>query len=376
MQDLRYQVSFTTPAFLGNAEQQGQWRTPPFKALIRQWWRVVQRARTPSNIERMRFDEGMLFGNAWLSNERGEALHRKSSLLIRLSEHGPGTLKADKWPADFETVRTSLTRAELKLPADRYIGYGPVIPGKRNAIDAGKSAQLRLGIADDIPGLEDTLALIHWFGTAGSRARNGWGSVHLAPDNDAARSLACGDALALAQRHSRPWRECFALDWPHAIGSDDRGPLVWQTEDLPHWRAAIGRLARVRIAARLIAKRMRDDRWNAGAIHYLGYPAGTGKSNPSERPLSSGHKGELRFASPLRFKIVRSGKGVRALVYHMPCRLPEAFLGAVARREAAWLEQERNWVNAWSSIHQLLDTGQDPMPPGKPLGLTRLGARP
>jgi CRISPR-associated protein Cmr1 len=39
---LTYQVSFNTPAFLGNAEQQAQWRTPPFKAMLRQWWRVVK----------------------------------------------------------------------------------------------------------------------------------------------------------------------------------------------------------------------------------------------------------------------------------------------------------------------------------------------
>ena len=31
-----FQVKFLTPAFLGNAEQDGQWRTPPFKALLRQ----------------------------------------------------------------------------------------------------------------------------------------------------------------------------------------------------------------------------------------------------------------------------------------------------------------------------------------------------
>ncbi len=41
MKKLEYQVAFTTPAFLGNADQQAQWRTPPFKALLRQWWRVV-----------------------------------------------------------------------------------------------------------------------------------------------------------------------------------------------------------------------------------------------------------------------------------------------------------------------------------------------
>lgn len=42
---LSYTVRFTTPAFLGNAEQAGQWRTPPFKALLRQWWRCAMRMR-------------------------------------------------------------------------------------------------------------------------------------------------------------------------------------------------------------------------------------------------------------------------------------------------------------------------------------------
>ena len=44
MRELTYQVSFNTPAFLGNAEQQAQWRTPPFKAMLRQWWRMVKAA--------------------------------------------------------------------------------------------------------------------------------------------------------------------------------------------------------------------------------------------------------------------------------------------------------------------------------------------
>ena len=36
-----YTLRFLTPAFLGNADQNGQWRTPPIKALLRQWWRVA-----------------------------------------------------------------------------------------------------------------------------------------------------------------------------------------------------------------------------------------------------------------------------------------------------------------------------------------------
>ena len=46
MKTYRYQLSFTTPAFLGNASQQAQWRTPPIKGLLRQWWRAwVKRDR-------------------------------------------------------------------------------------------------------------------------------------------------------------------------------------------------------------------------------------------------------------------------------------------------------------------------------------------
>lgn len=32
---LAYDVRFLTPAFLGDAEQTGQWRTPPFKERLR-----------------------------------------------------------------------------------------------------------------------------------------------------------------------------------------------------------------------------------------------------------------------------------------------------------------------------------------------------
>jgi len=44
MRTFRLQMHFTTPAFMGNAEQNAQWRTPPIKALLRQWWRVAYAA--------------------------------------------------------------------------------------------------------------------------------------------------------------------------------------------------------------------------------------------------------------------------------------------------------------------------------------------
>ncbi|PZP56463.1 MAG: hypothetical protein DI596_10305, partial [Azospira oryzae] len=44
MTERGYTVRFLTPAFLGDAEQNARWRTPPFKHLLREWWRVAYAA--------------------------------------------------------------------------------------------------------------------------------------------------------------------------------------------------------------------------------------------------------------------------------------------------------------------------------------------
>ncbi len=102
MKKLEYQVSFTTPAFLGNAEQQAQWRTPPFKALIRQWWRVVKanellRAGVSSgelHAELLR-RENELFGAAAYDANGGS--HRS---LLRIRLESWHYVKCDKWESD------------------------------------------------------------------------------------------------------------------------------------------------------------------------------------------------------------------------------------------------------------------------------------
>ena len=53
MQTYSYQLRFQTPAFLGNAQQQAQWRTPPIKALLRQWWRVAVAQEVRYDVHRV-----------------------------------------------------------------------------------------------------------------------------------------------------------------------------------------------------------------------------------------------------------------------------------------------------------------------------------
>ena len=92
MKVLEYTLRFDTPAFLGNAEQNAQWRTPPIKALLRQWWRVAYAAdkNFAVNLADMRREEGLLFGHAWLDDDwddKGNKFAgRKSRVLIRLDQ--------------------------------------------------------------------------------------------------------------------------------------------------------------------------------------------------------------------------------------------------------------------------------------------------
>ncbi|NJD67383.1 MAG: hypothetical protein FIA90_01710, partial [candidate division NC10 bacterium] len=88
MRTLEYKVTFTTPAFLGNAEQQAQWRTPPFKALLRQWWRVAAARDCAFNHARLREAEARLFGAA--NDKGGES--QMSQVRLRLDIWAQGSL--------------------------------------------------------------------------------------------------------------------------------------------------------------------------------------------------------------------------------------------------------------------------------------------
>ncbi|MGH6893265.1 MAG: CRISPR-associated ring nuclease Csm6 [Dongiaceae bacterium] len=121
MKKLEYTVRFTSPAFL--AEQNGQWRTPPFKALLRQWWRVAYAAEHafPKDTKAMRHEEGVLFGHAWLEDDRdvrgGKIAARKSLVRIRLDRWDEGKLRS--WQS-----LSTVTHPEVKFPRWQRSLYG------------------------------------------------------------------------------------------------------------------------------------------------------------------------------------------------------------------------------------------------------------
>ncbi|MFN3786427.1 MAG: RAMP superfamily CRISPR-associated protein, partial [Thiothrix sp.] len=209
MQELFYTVSFTTPAFLGNAEQQAQWRTPPFKALLRQWWRVAAAPQFNYDHHALREAEGILFGQAH------EGDNRKSLVRFRLSQWDSGKLTRLKNSETVVHQEVQYNRGNIE--ANVYLGFGPVSTrglAKPPAIEPEKqTAELWLGFPDaNDEKIKQAVRLMGWFGTLGSRSRNGWGSLQM----DGIQSPQAADLTPF----SRSLSQCLQLDWPHAIGRD------------------------------------------------------------------------------------------------------------------------------------------------------------
>lgn len=357
MEQLSYEIRFVTPAFLGDAEQNGAWRTPPFKALLRQWWRVAAAREHDYSHRALRETEGRLFGNAWLEPKNGQSQFCKSRILLRLDPWSMGNLSSDRWPGGpMEKVMTTRDAKGPGISADLYMGYGPVLPPNkrdgrtritiRNAIDPADSARLRIGVESELKtDVAAVLQLIQWFGSMGSRSRNGWGSLELEPYQNAPalRPIPQPNDIVLT-RCSRPWQECFRAEWPHALGADIGKPLIWISEPQHDWRKVMGCLANVKVAVRLAAKSFRGP-FGIGGIHFLGYPAG------GKWELKKLGK-EARLASQLRFKIIRKERDFFGMVFHLPCRFPDALRMKLDDGQIGWIEQ--NELLVWEKIHSTL----------------------
>ena len=301
MKKLEYTVRFITPAFLGNAEQVGQWRTPPFKALLRQWWRVAYAAdhNFDVDIADMRQEEGLLFGHAWLESDhddKGNKLAaRKSQVRMRLD--GIDANGTNIW-------KLGSQRGVAPLPMDistSYAWFGLVRRGARQPDKSGikpneGEGQRLLRIA--YPEQHETrismaIRLIHAFGQAGSRSRGGWGSFDL----HEVTPLNAWELASLA----RPIEQCLAHDWAMSLARDQSGLCIWYSRNsYPSWDKAMRALASERRTIRTALKTVRDDLRPA-----LGF-AGTG-----------------RMPSPLRWKVISNSQGhLSVRVFAMPHRIP------------------------------------------------------
>jgi len=340
MKTLSYTVRFLTPAFLGNAEQSGQWRTPPFKALLRQWWRVAVAEEMKFNVGAIREREGKLFG---VAADSGDS--RQSQIRIRLSQWSIG--KLDNWNG-LDTSRVEHPEVKNKegrltpVGAHLYLGYGPLVFAsggtslkKNAAIQTGEEATLSFAFPDEhAQEIETALWLMDRYGTLGGRSRNGWGSFTLLPVDGAPR------LTEPASKPIRDWRQALALDWPHALGADAH-PLVWRTEAHSDWKALMKALAVIKIGLRTHFKFTSGKSAPAPEQrHWLAYPV----TNHSVSTWGN----NARLPNSLRFKARQDTDGkLRGVIFHVPCKPPAQF-----RPDTETL------IKVWQQVHRDLDANQ------------------
>lgn len=360
-QECRVHLGFVTPAFLGGAEGGAELRTPPFKSLLRRWWRVAHVQGQRPDVARMRELEGRLFGHAWLrEGHEGQVWACQSQVRVRLDQWTRGNLTS--WdPADPQVTHPEVGEGGRNVGAHLYLGFGPLVFSFRSgrtslrdasALSAGTPVELTIiskpEVAPELH-LDEITRLWKWFGTIGGRSRNGWGSFDVKADGlSAALDL---DAL---RPFSRDFAACFSEDWPHAIGRDRRGLLLWRTRDCGSWSEAVRTLAETKIDFRTHL----GFSWSAagsqvGPRHVLAYPV----TNHGVEAWNHGGDESFRLANQLLFKVVEVVEGsttrYRGLVVHFPHRLPEVMLERLnphVRKAVREGEQ-----GAWQTVHRRLD---------------------
>lgn len=341
METRRYELTFLTPGFLGDADQSARWRTPPIKHLLREWWRVAwaQDNGFPVDaraVHEMRAAEGCLFGNAWLDERDGG--HARSQVRIRLDRWNQGSLT--QWPGNVEgKVRhPEVGKAGMPVGAELYLGYGPLSHDRaakatvlkaNAAIKPGEQAMLRVAApAADIEQIDRAMSWANRYGALGGRARNGWGAFELVRMDGQTDPV--GAPL-------QSWQRALDTEWANAIGMDERGPLIWQTEAHQDWHALMQTLAKIKIGFRT---RFQFTSGKGAARpeprHWLSYPV----TKHDVRGWQN-----LRLPNSLRFTARRDERGaLRGVIYHMPVRPIREFQ-----------PDDRTLLTLWAQVHQYLD---------------------
>ncbi len=332
-----YQISFNVPAFLGNAEQKSAWRTPPFKALIQHWWRIVVAKEHNYDWRSIRECEGRLFGHAWLDNG---SWAMRSQVRIKLEHHNIGTLT--QWESSPASCKVTHKETKDKngkprsMAPETYLAYGPLqFTGNLvhpPAIKPSEKNQLTIIYPkSDQETFKQVMYFLNCFGTLGGRSKNGWGSINIQGGEK--------HILKSFRSISRPLTECLKLDWPHSIGEDDDGLLLWQTPERDNWSLVIKDLAETKIKFRTDLPFPNSKTGGFEKRHLLAYPV----THHTIREW-----GNERLANQIRFKVIKSNNKYAGIIVHLPCSLPNEMSKLLLRKAPSIQEQ----IETWQQVHQ------------------------
>lgn len=311
LENMEIEVEFLTPTFLGGADKRAEIRSAPFKSLIRQWWRIVNGHLSPAELFELEND---LFGSA------GKSGAIASSVKVRvISSSGDITTLNDL------IKKEKLNGEKQNIKAFVYLGYGPVAlkDGFENFITPGKKVTLCLEFpkkAEEM--ILNVLHHAHYFGSIGSRSRNGWGAFSFASKNYDFSEPVKIKATSLENSFCEK-------KYPWTFAKDQNGLLCWETAPFKDWEHMLREMAMVYATLRYNTQIL--DNINNRAI--LGYPL----KNAIQI------KGIDRMPKQLRMTVIKCSEGLKGLFFHIPYMTPVKF--------NTFNDQNK----LWKDIHEALD---------------------
>lgn len=331
--ELRFDVEFVTPCFLGGAYGNAEIRTAPFKNLLRRWWRIANGNLSPEELWKR---ESRLFG----STEKDPDIVAENKKLPK-SEQKPEIFGKSKVELKIEVFppenHTSIEK--INIGKDRsadlamYTGYGSVNMGKTYIKPNTRCSFVLSCPSKCSEKIRETLFYIHLFGTIGSRSRNAWGSIaivpksfHFEPGKYFPKPVFFIDILS-SNKH-----------YPTCIGSDKKGMLCWQTEErYGSWESAFEDVAVV--YHRLVSDLKNDD----------------GEYQTKWRDLLGFATANDRLPSQLLLKICKAPKRIPAGNILKGCYEYYGQIVHIPYSVEDWKDENGNQQEAWEYIHDWLD---------------------
>ncbi|MBN2299297.1 MAG: type III-B CRISPR module RAMP protein Cmr1 [Deltaproteobacteria bacterium] len=303
---MEFDVEVVTPMFLGGADQNAELRSPPFKAMLRQCWRIVNGGKYKT-VSSLLEEESKLFGSA---TEKDSGKSR-----VKIIVEGDVKPQGENSEVQYRgTVFHPEVQQGRKVSALLYLGYGPIewaggkVKYKFNHFVPGDNFKLTIIFSEENKNeLLKVLSLFRHIGTIGSRSRNGWGSFNLISKG--------AEFINLENLYeNRVSGDPYQVDYAHTLGRDVQGPLIWHTKDNKRsWEEIMHQLAELYLGLRLKFPLRTNN--SIEERHLLGYPI-------TNHPISNNRKNE-RYASPLRMRVIKSDRGFfKGQIIHFPHGIP------------------------------------------------------
>lgn len=348
--ELKFEVEFITPCFLGGADSNAEIRTAPFKNLIRRWWRIENGHLSPEELWEK---ESELFGSTQKNPNNKGKVFGKSKVELKILDKEKCKISNDK---NLLFSKEKLIHPEVSRPieVESYLGMGPIFWNTEIRKQEYKFRYIEpssiLSISLIIPKEEKqcfikVLSLINLWGTIGSRSRNGWGSIKIkGTDFSLLNNIDSSCLIDFSTQFSTQNQKKY----PYGIVKDHKGILCWKTKEYPSWGECMKDLAKKYLTLRVAFKFKKTDEKKLESRHLLGYPIthhgveiwDTEKNDKTGKIK----KINTRLPSQLIFKVIKKNDGnYYGQVLHLSYCIPLKGFSIQEQKDI------------WTFVHDVLD---------------------